>query len=386
MAHKTWAGILLALWLSGTPATHAANKGPKKLSAKEKLDWEAFQASGREHFERGEYEEALAEYNHAYLLDADLLLLFNIAKCQHKLGRINDAELTYTLILSKTDDKELQALAQAALTQLADEKQNPTRAKNPNARPTSAFGLFGIFTGQPILHRNVSLQPDNDAALPPTNFAVTSARGFTLSSEFSPDARNRQQREPRWLIDASHTSLFPTSVVAGEEIDSLVIEDSLGVNLRLPLGPFRLAARAGLSLYHFRFEFNNAQQNAGLDASLAAQGLANTTEIFSSESVALQLPLRRKDRLLFTGLAYEHVFSAGRAATETLGGIDKRVGGRIEAGFRLRFARLFVAQLSGLARVHRTTFEGGGVAFNGAPSVSTESRLGVTVSVGYLAP
>jgi len=85
----------LALLIAGREAAGKGKGAKEAAEAREHVE-----KAGR-HFDLDEFQKALEEYKEAYRLKADPALLFNIARCHHKLGQREEAASFYGKYLSK---------------------------------------------------------------------------------------------------------------------------------------------------------------------------------------------------------------------------------------------------------------------------------------------
>jgi tetratricopeptide (TPR) repeat protein len=77
----------------------------------------------------GDYEGALTGYKEAYLLSNNPDLLFNMGQCYRKLGKYDDALITYRSYLREVPNSPVKADVEARIAEVEKEKANPKFSK-----------------------------------------------------------------------------------------------------------------------------------------------------------------------------------------------------------------------------------------------------------------
>ncbi len=100
--------VFVLVMVLGTASVHAEDKAKAQ---------QAF-AEGRQHFDLGEYKEALESFKLAYRNFEDPTILFNIAQCHRQLGNTEEAVAFYRKYLNKVPDARNSADVQATIDKL----------------------------------------------------------------------------------------------------------------------------------------------------------------------------------------------------------------------------------------------------------------------------
>lgn len=111
------------LLLLGTVAAEAQTAKPLSDACSLDPACERHYLQARTLFKAGQFGEALNEYHEAYAIQRVPTLLFNIARINHKLGRLKEAASAYEAYLSQEvgTDVELRTKAKEYLTQIQRE-------------------------------------------------------------------------------------------------------------------------------------------------------------------------------------------------------------------------------------------------------------------------
>src|SRR5207302_9679691 len=95
-------------------------------------------AEGRQHFDLGEYKEALESFKLAYRNFEDPKILFNIAQCHRQLGNKEEAVSFYRKYLSKIPNAPNRDEVQATI-----DKLNAALTAERTSKPTPRQGTLG---------------------------------------------------------------------------------------------------------------------------------------------------------------------------------------------------------------------------------------------------
>lgn len=105
--------------------------------------------SGRQHFDLGEYEQALKDFKEGYRIKDDPVFLYNIAQCQKLMNQNSEALRSYQVYISRAPDasnrdeveRKIAALKEAIASQKEATAKPPNHVLPPEtaATPTSSM-------------------------------------------------------------------------------------------------------------------------------------------------------------------------------------------------------------------------------------------------------
>lgn len=119
--------MVLCAWMAPARADEPAQKQARQAFTR-----------GSQHFDLGEYADALADFKEAYRLVSDPVFLFNIAQCQRQLGDRQQAIRSYRMYLVKAPDAPNAESVRETVAQLQHElaaAPPPQPALLPAAEP-----------------------------------------------------------------------------------------------------------------------------------------------------------------------------------------------------------------------------------------------------------
>jgi tetratricopeptide (TPR) repeat protein len=130
---------------------------------------------GRTAFRAGDFETALARFEHAYKLDDAPVLLYNIARANEELGRLEPAIYHYELYLKRLPDAEDRADVERRVRVMrafgakatASAEPPPPVSLRPFAYTALGLGVAGLVTGGVFAARLSAATDDYDAATTP---------------------------------------------------------------------------------------------------------------------------------------------------------------------------------------------------------------------------
>jgi tetratricopeptide (TPR) repeat protein len=175
-----WLGLLVALVLVlALPGSARAQDAPSpKLSESQKRQTKEHYEQATKYYNLGKYSEAVAEYQAAYLISADPVMLYNIAQCHRLNNQPDDAARFYKNYLRNAPSavnraevekkiEEMERLSEERRRQGASAPANPpaTPSSPPSGTPTPGTGETQPPLGQ-IAHAP-SLTPPEVTVPPP---------------------------------------------------------------------------------------------------------------------------------------------------------------------------------------------------------------------------
>jgi tetratricopeptide (TPR) repeat protein len=193
--------VFVLVMVLGAASAHAEDKAKAQ---------QAF-AEGRQHFDLGEYKEALESFKLAYRNFEDPTILFNIAQCQRQLGNTEDAVAFYRKYLNKVPDARNSAEVQATI-----DKLNATLAAERAAKATPPQGTLGEVRA-----------PDDSSAAPTV----------VVSSPPPPPPPDRKPLVKKWWLWAG--------------VGGAVVAVALGVGLGVGLQPHAQTASTDFGSVRF---------------------------------------------------------------------------------------------------------------------------------------
>jgi tetratricopeptide (TPR) repeat protein len=98
--------------------------------------------TGRQHFDLGEYTDALKDFKEGYRLNDDPVYLYNIAQCERLLGHDNEALRAYQVYLQRSPDapnrdeveRKIAALREAVAAHKEAGSKPPNQVLSPDAQ------------------------------------------------------------------------------------------------------------------------------------------------------------------------------------------------------------------------------------------------------------
>jgi tetratricopeptide (TPR) repeat protein len=145
--------------------------------------------SGRQHFDLGEYRDALRDFKEGYRLKDDPVFLYNIAQCHRLLNENNEAIHAYKIYLTRAPDAPNRAEVERKIAALQEAVASQEKAAS--TPPSGVLAPDRSATAPPVVE---SPPPDNKAVETPSTGA---------NETLTKTAPARQERTPvykKWWL------------------------------------------------------------------------------------------------------------------------------------------------------------------------------------------
>ncbi len=150
-----WCGqlVVLAVVLAGAGAARAQDVPPQKLTESQKRETREHYDKATKLYNLGKFTDAIAEYQAAYLVSADPVMLFNIAQCHRNNSQPEEAIRFYKNYLRNAPNAVNRAQVEkniADMERLVEErKQQSAAPPPPNNQPPPPDNQTGTGTTPP---------------------------------------------------------------------------------------------------------------------------------------------------------------------------------------------------------------------------------------------
>jgi tetratricopeptide (TPR) repeat protein len=209
--------VILLAALAATPRVHAQ---PAGAPADRTVDQARRHFErGRELFEAGRYDEAVREYEAAYALLAQPLMLFNIGLAHERAGRTAEALAAFRRYLEQDPRGPVADEAREAVDRLEAQQQASVFVAPPSAEQTFArrqrtyrwlaYGALGL--GAVGLGVGVKFYLDMRAA--EDELAGVVADGWGTGTAFDAEDRGLRAQRNAWLVGGAGATLLITGGV-----------------------------------------------------------------------------------------------------------------------------------------------------------------------------